>query len=106
MARVNRPSIMVYGGTIQAGRSACQGGKQIDIVSGDFSNLLSQDLPFLTLLPSAFQAYGEFITGSIDEKTRFDIIRHACPGQGACGGMYTANTMATYVSLPSFYKPQ
>ncbi|KAJ6263278.1 dihydroxy-acid dehydratase ilv3 [Drechslerella dactyloides] len=45
----------------------------------------------------AFQAYGEYITGTIDEKTRFDIIRHACPGQGACGGMYTANTMATAI---------
>ncbi|KAK6341203.1 dihydroxy-acid dehydratase ilv3 [Orbilia brochopaga] len=78
MGRVNRPSLMVYGGTIRAGRSACLGDKPIDIVS-------------------AFQAYGEYITGSIDEKTRFDIIRHACPGQGACGGMYTANTMATAI---------
>ncbi|KAF3938266.1 hypothetical protein ABW19_dt0206317 [Dactylella cylindrospora] len=78
MGRVNRPSLMVYGGTIRAGRSACLGDKPIDIVS-------------------AFQAYGEYITGAIDEKTRFDIIRHACPGQGACGGMYTANTMATAI---------
>ncbi|KAK6348348.1 dihydroxy-acid dehydratase ilv3 [Orbilia javanica] len=46
---------------------------------------------------SAFQSYGEYITGAIDEKTRFDIIRNACPGQGACGGMYTANTMATAI---------
>ncbi|EGX51854.1 hypothetical protein AOL_s00043g588 [Orbilia oligospora ATCC 24927] len=45
----------------------------------------------------AFQSYGEYITGAIDEKTRFDIIRNACPGQGACGGMYTANTMATAI---------
>lgn len=43
----------------------------------------------------AFQAYGEYVAGTIDEETRFDIIRNACPGQGACGGMYTANTMAT-----------
>ncbi|RVD85743.1 uncharacterized protein DFL_004052 [Arthrobotrys flagrans] len=60
------------------GSSACLGDKPIDIVS-------------------AFQSYGEYITGAIDEKTRFDIIRHACPGQGACGGMYTANTMATAI---------
>lgn len=66
MARVNRPSIMVYGGTIRAG---CGAKKQpLDIVS-------------------AFQAYGEFIAGRINENERFDIIRHACPGAGACGGM-------------------
>ena len=52
---------------------------------------------FFLLCFSAFQAYGEYITGAIDEKTRFDIIRHACPGKGACGGMYTANTMATAI---------
>ncbi|KAG6287550.1 hypothetical protein E4U09_006080 [Claviceps aff. purpurea] len=72
--RVNRPSIMVYGGTIKPGCG--KGGEQLDIVS-------------------AFQAYGQFITGEITEAQRFDIIRNACPGSGACGGMYTANTMAT-----------
>ncbi|CRK20951.1 hypothetical protein BN1708_017836, partial [Verticillium longisporum] len=46
---------------------------------------------------SAFQAYGQYITGEITEEERFDIIRHACPGSGACGGMYTANTMATAI---------
>ncbi|KAK5660165.1 hypothetical protein OQA88_13634 [Cercophora sp. LCS_1] len=76
MGRVNRPSIMVYGGTIAPGCSAS--GEPIDIVS-------------------AFQAYGQYITGEIDEKQRFDIIRHACPGGGACGGMYTANTMASAI---------
>ncbi|KAK1835927.1 dihydroxy-acid dehydratase [Podospora conica] len=76
MGRVNRPSIMVYGGTIKPGCSA--GGEPIDIVS-------------------AFQAYGQYITGEIDEKQRFDIIRNACPGGGACGGMYTANTMASAI---------
>ncbi|KAK0735417.1 dihydroxy-acid/6-phosphogluconate dehydratase [Apiosordaria backusii] len=76
MGRVNRPSIMVYGGTIKPGCSA--GGEPIDIVS-------------------AFQAYGQYISGEIDEKQRFDIIRHACPGGGACGGMYTANTMASAI---------
>ncbi|QLI67400.1 uncharacterized protein G6M90_00g045470 [Metarhizium brunneum] len=72
--RVNRPSIMVYGGTIKPGCG--QSGESLDIVS-------------------AFQAYGQYITGEITEEQRFDIIRHACPGSGACGGMYTANTMAT-----------
>lgn len=74
MGRVNRPSIMVYGGTIQPGCS--KSGESIDIVS-------------------AFQAYGQYIAGEITEEQRFDIIRNACPGSGACGGMYTANTMAT-----------
>ncbi|KAG5946317.1 hypothetical protein E4U53_006603 [Claviceps sorghi] len=72
--RVNRPSIMVYGGTIKPGCG--KSGEQLDIVS-------------------AFQAYGQYITGEITEEQRFDIIRNACPGSGACGGMYTANTMAT-----------
>ncbi|ROT39887.1 dihydroxy-acid dehydratase [Sodiomyces alkalinus F11] len=76
MGRVNRPSIMVYGGTIKPGCS--MRGDPIDIVS-------------------AFQAYGQYITGEITEEQRFDIIRNACPGGGACGGMYTANTMATAI---------
>ncbi|KAI5796378.1 dihydroxy-acid/6-phosphogluconate dehydratase [Peziza echinospora] len=78
MGRVNRPSLMVYGGTIQPGKCGSQGGANIDIVS-------------------AFQAYGQYLTKEIDETTRFDIIRNACPGPGACGGMYTANTMATAI---------
>ncbi|KAK4222993.1 putative dihydroxy-acid dehydratase [Podospora fimiseda] len=78
MGRVNRPSIMVYGGTIKPGCS--QSGEPIDIVS-------------------AFQAYGQYISGEIDEKQRFDIIRNACPGGGACGGMYTANTMASAIEV-------
>lgn len=76
MGRVNRPSIMVYGGTIKPGHTKC--GESIDIVS-------------------AFQAYGQYISGEINEEQRFDIIRNACPGGGACGGMYTANTMATAI---------
>jgi dihydroxy-acid dehydratase len=72
MGRINRPSLMIYGGTIQPGKI---GQKVIDIVS-------------------AFQSYGEFLTGAIDDKERKSIIQHACPGAGACGGMYTANTMA------------
>ncbi|KAJ1329258.1 dihydroxy-acid dehydratase [Microdochium nivale] len=75
-ARVNRPSIMIYGGTIQPG--CTKAGESIDIVS-------------------AFQAYGQYISGEITEEQRYDIIRNACPGGGACGGMYTANTMATAI---------
>ncbi|KAK9491712.1 dihydroxy-acid/6-phosphogluconate dehydratase [Lipomyces doorenjongii] len=76
MGRVNRPSIMLYGGTIKAGRASCMPDTDIDVIS-------------------AFQAYGQYITKTIDEPTRADIVRHACPGAGACGGMYTANTMAS-----------
>ena len=76
MARVDRPSIMVYGGTTRAGRS--RSGDPLDIVS-------------------AFQSYGEYIAERIDEETRQDIVRRACPGAGACGGMYTANTMASAI---------
>lgn len=76
MGRVNRPSIMVYGGSIAPGCG--KNGQSLDIVS-------------------AFQAYGQYITGEINEEERFDIIRNACPGSGACGGMYTANTMASAI---------
>lgn len=77
MARVNRPSVMVYGGTIRAG---CRSGvdETLDIIS-------------------AFQAYGEYVSGQIDDTTRLDIVRSSCPGPGACGGMYTANTMASAI---------
>ena len=86
MGRVNRPSLMVYGGTIKPGCAVTQGNADIDIVS-------------------AFQAYGQFITGEITEDQRFDIIRHACPGGGACGGMYTANTMATAIEVMGMSLP-
>ena len=72
MARLNRPSLMVYGGTIRPGHRQ---GVTLDVIS-------------------AFQSYGEFIAGRIDDETRTDIVMHSCPGAGACGGMYTANTMA------------
>jgi dihydroxy-acid dehydratase len=75
MGRLNRPSLMVYGGTIRAGHDA---GQKLDIIS-------------------AFQSYGQFIAHAIDEKQRMAIVRHACPGAGACGGMYTANTMASAI---------
>src|SRR3989344_2343279 len=76
MGRLNRPAIMVYGGTIKPGHD--KSGETLDIVS-------------------AFQSYGAFIAGKIDEDTRKDIVEHACPGAGACGGMYTANTMASAI---------
>jgi dihydroxy-acid dehydratase len=76
MGRLNRPAIMVYGGTIKPGHG--KQGETLDIVS-------------------AFQSYGASIAGKIDEVTREDIVEHACPGAGACGGMYTANTMASAI---------
>jgi dihydroxy-acid dehydratase len=75
MARINRPSLMVYGGTIRAGSWR---DEKLDIVS-------------------AFQCYGEFLAGKRTEQERSEIIRHSCPGAGACGGMYTANTMASAI---------
>jgi dihydroxy-acid dehydratase len=77
MGRLNRPSLMVYGGTIRAGSSE---GQKLDVIS-------------------AFQSYGEYLSGKIDDKRRSEIVRHACPGAGACGGMYTANTMASAIEM-------
>ncbi|KAL5519798.1 hypothetical protein ACEPAG_1458 [Sanghuangporus baumii] len=77
LGRLNRPGLMVYGGTIRPG--SCSGQPQLDIVS-------------------AFQSYGKYLADgqtSDAEQFRFNTIRHACPGPGACGGMYTANTMAS-----------
>ncbi len=75
MGRLNRPALMVYGGTIRAGHWH---EKSLDIVS-------------------AFQCYGEFIAGKIKDGERQEIVKHSCPGAGACGGMYTANTMASAI---------
>ncbi len=66
MARLNRPAMMIYGGTIKPGHN--KSGATLDVIS-------------------AFQSYGEFISGKITEETRQDIVRHSCPGAGACGGM-------------------
>ncbi len=76
MGRLDRPALMVYGGTIRAG--CADKFDKLDIVS-------------------AFQSYGEALAGKIDEETRRDIVRNSCPGAGACGGMYTANTMASAI---------
>ena len=75
MLRLNRPSILVYGGTIAPG---CHKNKKLDVVS-------------------AFEAWGEKVAGTIDEKEYKEVVRNACPGAGACGGMYTANTMASAI---------
>ena len=77
MGRLNRPGIMVYGGTIRAGHQPST-GDTLDIVS-------------------AFQSYGQHLYDKITEEERKEIVQHSCPGQGACGGMYTANTMATAI---------
>jgi dihydroxy-acid dehydratase len=83
MARVNRPSLMVYGGTIRAGQLD---GQVLDVVS-------------------AFQSYGELLAGRINEEKRRAIVRHSCPGAGACGGMYTANTMASAIEAMGMALP-
>jgi len=75
MGRLNRPALMVYGGTIRPGK---WNGKSLDIVS-------------------AFQCYGQYLAGEISDEEREEIVRRACPGAGACGGMYTANTMASAI---------
>jgi len=75
MLRLNRPGILVYGGTIASG---CHKGKELDVVS-------------------AFEAWGEKVAGTIDEQEYKSVIHKACPGAGACGGMYTANTMASAI---------
>ena len=83
MLRVNRPSIMVYGGTIAPGY---HNGQKLDVVS-------------------AFEAWGQKVSGAIDDATFKDIVQHACPGPGACGGMYTANTMASAIEAMGMTLP-
>ena len=83
MGRLNRPALMIYGGTIHAGH---YGDLKLDIVS-------------------AFQSYGEYLAGKIDENLRHSIVRHSCPGAGACGGMYTANTMASAIEAMGMSLP-
>jgi dihydroxy-acid dehydratase len=83
MGRVNRPALMIYGGTIKPGHYK---ERTLDVVS-------------------AFQSYGEFIAGKIDDKEREQIVEHSCPGPGACGGMYTANTMASAIEAMGMSLP-
>jgi dihydroxy-acid dehydratase len=84
MARLNRPAVFVYGGTILPGTFQ---GKQVDIVS-------------------VFEAVGQHAAGKLSDAALVDLEQHACPGAGSCGGMYTANTMASAIealglSLPN-----
>lgn len=83
MLRLNRPAIMVYGGTIAPG---FHNGHKLDVVS-------------------AFEAWGQKVSGSIDDQEFKDIVMNACPGPGACGGMYTANTMASAIEAMGMTLP-
>ncbi|MEX1062403.1 MAG: dihydroxy-acid dehydratase [Balneolaceae bacterium] len=83
MARVNRPSIMIYGGTIRPGNL---NGEKLDIVS-------------------AFESYGKYLSREISKEDMKEVLRHACPGAGACGGMYTANTMASAIETMGMSLP-
>ena len=83
MIRLDRPSILVYGGTISAG---CYKGKKLDVVS-------------------AFEAWGERVSGKLSDKDYDNIISKACPGPGACGGMYTANTMSSAIEAMGMSLP-
>ncbi len=83
MGRINRPSLMIYGGTIKPGHWK---GATLDVVS-------------------AFQSYGEYLAGKIDDEERQQIVAHSCPGAGACGGMYTANTMASAIEAMGMSLP-
>lgn len=83
MIRLNRPSILLYGGTIDSG---CHKNKKLDIVS-------------------AFEAWGGNVSGKINNKEYRSIIKKSCPGSGACGGMYTANTMASAIEALGMSMP-
>ncbi len=83
MGRLNRPAILVFGGTIAAG---CYKDRKLDIVS-------------------AFEALGEKIAGTLSDTDFHGIIENACPGAGACGGMYTANTMASAIEAMGMSLP-
>ncbi len=83
MCRLNRPSLMLYGGTI---RSGCFKGEKLNVVS-------------------AFEAWGKKVSGLISEEDYKNVIKNACPGPGACGGMYTANTMASAIEAMGMSLP-
>ena len=83
MIRLDRPSVLVYGGTIASG---CFKDKKLDIVS-------------------AFEAWGEKVAGTMNEEDYKSVIQNACPGAGACGGMYTANTMASAIEALGMAMP-
>ncbi|MDC0935008.1 dihydroxy-acid dehydratase [Pirellulales bacterium] len=87
MGRLNRPALMIYGGTIKPGFTSFNGEKQKrDIVS-------------------ALECYGQFLAKKVSEDERREIVRRSCPGAGACGGMYTANTMASAIEAMGMSLP-
>ncbi len=83
LARLNRPGLVVYGGTIRPGKL---GGDRVDVIS-------------------AFQSYGELLAGRLTQPQREKLLQAACPGHGACGGMYTANTMACAIEAMGMALP-
>lgn len=85
--RHNRPTVIVYGGTIQAGT------RHVDCPSMGYKKGGTVNIS------DAFESYGAFSVGQINDEERFDVVRHACPGAGACGGMYTANTMSSALEV-------
>ena len=87
MGRLNRPAVMVYGGTIRAGCANFSGeDRKLDIVN-------------------TLEAYGQLLAGKISREDRDKIVRNACPGAGACGGMYTANTMSSFIEAMGLSLP-
>lgn len=84
LGRLNRPGIMLYGGTIRSGKCGGSNGRPVESLD----------------IVSAFQSYGRYLQeGATEEaeQTRLETVRNSCPGPGACGGMYTANTMASAI---------
>lgn len=86
-ARHNRPTIIVYGGTIQVGT------RHVDCPS------MGYEKGGTVNISDAFESYGAYAVGLINDEERFDVVRHSCPGAGACGGMYTANTMSSALEV-------
>jgi dihydroxy-acid dehydratase len=131
MGRLNRPALMVYGGTIKPGftQKAATGGRGpagaeelAEHAMADSPALQTENAPPKHKagdgiagsaaagiekrdIVSAFQCYGEFLAGRITEEERQQIVRHSCPGAGACGGMYTANTMASAIEAMGMTLP-
>ena len=91
MGRLNRPALMVYGGTIKPGCTAFKDHEHREETPRD--------------IVSAFQSYGEYLAGTITEEERVAIVEASCPGAGACGGMYTANTMACAIEAMGMSLP-
>ena len=85
--RHNRPTVIVYGGTIQPGV------RQVDCPGMGFKKGENMNIA------DAFESYGAFATGKITEEQRLDVVRHSCPGAGACGGMFTYAVLILFAEL-------